>query len=41
MLDRAAGHALQAQKEFQDALHFPDQMLTYHLTRLALAEKNP
>jgi tetratricopeptide (TPR) repeat protein len=41
MLDRAAGRTLQAQREFQDALLFPDQMLTYHLTRLALAEKNP
>jgi tetratricopeptide (TPR) repeat protein len=37
MLDRALGHSEQAQGEFRNALLFPDQMLTYHLTRLALA----
>ena len=39
MLDRAVGHTDQAQTEFHEALLFPDQMLTYHLTRLALDEK--
>jgi len=37
MLDRALGHSEQAEGEFRNALLFPDQMLTYHLTRLALA----
>jgi tetratricopeptide (TPR) repeat protein len=37
MLDRALGHSQQAESEFRSALLFPDQMLTYHLTRLALS----
>jgi tetratricopeptide (TPR) repeat protein len=37
MLDRALGHSQQAEAEFRSALLFPDQMLTYHLTRLALS----
>lgn len=37
MLDRALGHSQQAEAEFRNALLFPDQMLTYHLTRLALS----
>src|SRR5262249_41745436 len=41
MLDRAIGHTEQADTEFRDALLFPDQLLTYHLTRLALSNKNP
>jgi len=38
MLNRVVGDSQQAEKEFREALLFPDQMLTYHLTRLALAE---
>jgi tetratricopeptide (TPR) repeat protein len=38
MLDRAVGRSEQAEMEFRSALLFPDQMLTYHLTRLALAD---
>ena len=41
MLDRAVGHSEQAENEFRSALLFPDQMLTYHLTRLALANSTP
>jgi len=41
MLDRAIGHREQADTEFRDALLFPDQLLTYHLTRLALSNQNP
>jgi tetratricopeptide (TPR) repeat protein len=41
MLDRALGHSEQAENEFRSALLFPDQMLTYHLTRLALANGKP
>lgn len=41
MLDRAVGRSEQAQAEFRSALLFPDQMLTYHLTRLALANSTP
>jgi tetratricopeptide (TPR) repeat protein len=37
MLDRAVGRSQQAETEFRNALLFPDQMLTYHLTRLALS----
>jgi hypothetical protein len=37
MLDRALGHSQEAEEEFRNALLFPDQMLTYHLTRLALS----
>jgi tetratricopeptide (TPR) repeat protein len=37
MLDRAVGRSEQAENEFRSALLNPDQMLTYHLTRLALA----
>ena len=37
MLDRELGNTQQANKEFRDALLQPDQMMTYHLTRLALA----
>ena len=40
MLDRALGHSQQADAEFRNALLFPDQMLTYHLTRVALSN-NP
>lgn len=39
MLDRAIGQREQAETEFREALLFPDQMLTYHLTRLALEQK--
>jgi len=41
MLDRAVGRSEQAEAEFRSALLFPDQMLTYHLTRLALANDTP
>jgi len=41
MLDRAVGRSQQADTEFRSALLFPDQMLTYHLTRLALANSTP
>jgi tetratricopeptide (TPR) repeat protein len=38
MLDRAIGNSQRAESEFRQALLYPDQMLTYHLTRLALSE---
>jgi tetratricopeptide (TPR) repeat protein len=41
MLDRALGHAEKAAAEFRQVLLYPDQMLTYHLTRLALSESSP
>jgi len=41
MLDRALGHADKAAAEFRQVLLYPDQMLTYHLTRLALSESGP
>src|SRR6266700_985729 len=41
MLDRAMGRSEQAEAEFRSALLFPDQMLNYHLTRLALANDTP
>jgi tetratricopeptide (TPR) repeat protein len=40
MLESVMGNAQQAQKEFRDALLAPDQLLAYHLTRLALSS-NP
>jgi hypothetical protein len=39
MLDRAVGRSRPAEEEFHDALLFPDQMLTYHLTRLAISDR--
>jgi tetratricopeptide (TPR) repeat protein len=41
MLDHAVGRFEQAENEFRSALLYPDQMLTYHLTRLALANSTP
>jgi tetratricopeptide (TPR) repeat protein len=41
MLDHAVGHRQQAETEFHDALLFPDQMLTYHLSRLAMSSNTP
>ena len=41
MLDRAVGRTEQAEAEFHNVLLFPDQLLSYHLTRLALASRNP
>jgi hypothetical protein len=41
MLDRELGNTQQANKEFRDALLQPDQMMTYHLTRLAMRENQP
>jgi hypothetical protein len=38
MLDRAIGNSQRAESEFRQAMLYPDQMLTYHLTRLALSE---
>jgi tetratricopeptide (TPR) repeat protein len=40
MLDSILGNDQQAQKEFRNALLAPDQLLAYHLTRLALSS-NP
>jgi len=41
MLDSELGSTQQARKEFRDALLQPDQIMTYHLTRLALAGNQP
>jgi len=41
MLDRATGNTQKAESEFRQAFLYPDQMLTYHLTRLALSEGGP
>jgi hypothetical protein len=41
LLDGAVGHTDQAKKEFHEALLHPDQLMTYHLTRLALSGNNP
>ena len=41
MLDREAGHTEQAQAEFRQALLSPDEMLSYHLVRVALEGDNP
>jgi hypothetical protein len=41
MLDRAVGNAQRAEKEFREAFFRPDQLLTYHLTRLELSGHNP
>ena len=41
MLDRAIGRGEEANSEFRQAFLYPDQMLTYHLVRLALSETNP
>jgi len=41
MLERAVGHTERAEAEFRQALLCPDQLLTYHLTRLALASSSP
>ena len=41
MLDRALGHGQQADAEFHDALLGRDELLTYHLTRLALSGMEP
>jgi hypothetical protein len=41
MLDRAVGNTQRAEKEFREAFLRPDQLLTYHLTRLALSGSNP
>ncbi|HEY7353257.1 MAG TPA: DUF5107 domain-containing protein [Terriglobales bacterium] len=40
MLDRELGDTQRAEAEFRNAFLFPDQMLTYHLTRLALEERS-
>ncbi len=41
MVDHALGHTQQAEKEFRAALLSPDQLLSYHLTRLAVSSRNP
>ena len=41
LLDRALGRTQQAEAEFRDALLLPDQLLTYHLARMALSNNNP
>ncbi|HEX4784667.1 MAG TPA: DUF5107 domain-containing protein [Candidatus Sulfotelmatobacter sp.] len=41
MLDRALGNTQQAEKEFREVFLSPDQLLSYHLTRLAVSDKNP
>ena len=41
LLNRATGHTDLAESEFRQAFLHPDQMLTYHLVRLALAEGKP
>ena len=41
MLDRALGRPEKATSEFRQVLLYPDQMLTYHLTRLAVSEGSP
>ncbi len=41
LLDRALGHDQQAEREFRQALLSADQLLTYHLTRLALSNSTP
>ena len=41
MLDRALGNTQRAEKEFREVFLSPDQLLSYHLTRLALSDKYP
>lgn len=41
MLDRALGNPERADSELHQALLQPDQLMMYHLTRLALAGNNP
>lgn len=41
MLDDALGNTKQAQQEFRQALLSPDQLMTYHLTRLATTGRVP
>jgi tetratricopeptide (TPR) repeat protein len=41
MVDRALGNTRQAEKEFREVFLNPDQLLSYHLTRLAVSDKNP
>ena len=41
MLDDALGNTQQAEREFREALLSPDQLMTYHLTRLATSRSNP
>ncbi len=41
LLDQAVGHSQRAETEFRQALLSADQLLTYHLTRLAQSGSNP
>jgi tetratricopeptide (TPR) repeat protein len=41
MLDDALGNAQQAEREFRQALLSPDQLMTYHLTRVAISSNTP
>jgi tetratricopeptide (TPR) repeat protein len=40
MLDRAVGNEHQAEEEFREALLAPDQLMAYHLTRMAMSGKH-
>jgi tetratricopeptide (TPR) repeat protein len=40
MLDSSVGEDRQAQKEFREALLAPDQLMAYHLTRLAISRNS-
>lgn len=40
MLDSSVGEDRQAQKEFREALLAPDQLMAYHLTRLAMSRNS-
>ncbi len=40
VLDQALGNSQEADKEFRQALLQPDQLLAYHLTRLAMSASN-
>jgi tetratricopeptide (TPR) repeat protein len=41
LLDQVVGHGQQAEAEFRQAFLSADQLLTYHLTRLAVSGSNP
>ena len=41
MLDRAVGNTQRAEREFREAFLHPDQLMTYHLTRIELSGSNP
>ena len=41
MLEAGSGNPQEASREFRNALLFPDRLMTYHLTRLAMSGNNP